>query len=407
MGVLVMLTKTILDSVFKRVDGETFEIEYWDGEVKVFNSELKSDSAFKLIFSEKLSLNEIRKSPQLKMAEAYMEGKINFEGDIKKLIETAGKNVFELKEEIEKYKVDKILDFQTASSPSEEEKGVRKHYDIGNDFFKLWQDDTMTYSCAYFKNEEDELKKAQLQKIDHVLEKLDLQTGERLLDIGCGWGSLALRAAENYGVKVMGITLSKEQEIEAKKRAAEAGLADKIAIRRQDYRDLAEEDEQFDKIVSVGMFEHVGKENIPLYFEVIDKLLKNRGLSLLHSITHLKEKPAHPWLQKYIFPWGYIPSLREIVWELPEHNFHLLDAEDIGYHYSLTAERWLDNYEQVSEEIKEKFDEHFYRMWRTFLLGVVFTFRYASTSVHQVLFSKGKSTELPLTREYIYQNDLN
>jgi len=402
-----MLTKTILDSVFKRVDGETFEIEYWDGEVKVFNSELKSDSAFKLIFSEKLSLNEIRKSPQLKMAEAYMEGKINFEGDIKKLIETAGKNVFELKEEIEKYKVDKILDFQTASSPSEEEKGVRKHYDIGNNFFKLWQDDTMTYSCAYFKNEEDELKKAQLQKIDHVLEKLDLQTGERLLDIGCGWGSLALRAAENYGVKVMGITLSKEQEIEAKKRAAEAGLADKIAIRRQDYRDLAEEDEQFDKIVSVGMFEHVGKENIPLYFEVIDKLLKNRGLSLLHSITHLKEKPAHPWLQKYIFPWGYIPSLREIVWELPEHNFHLLDAEDIGYHYSLTAERWLDNYEQVSEEIKEKFDEHFYRMWRTFLLGVVFTFRYASTSVHQVLFSKGKSTELPLTREYIYQNDLN
>ena len=405
MGVLVMLTKKILDSIFKRVDGETFEIEYWDGEAKVFNSELESDSAFKLIFSEKLSLNEIRKSPQLKMAEAYMEGKINFEGDIKKLIETAGKNIFELKEGIEKYKVDKILDFQTAASPAEEEKGVRKHYDIGNDFFKLWQDETMTYSCAYFKSEDDELKKAQLQKIDHILAKLDLQTGERLLDIGCGWGSLALRAAEKYGVKVMGITLSKEQEIEAKKRAAQSGLADKIEIRRQDYRDLAEENEQFDKIVSVGMFEHVGKENIPLYFEVIDKLLINRGLSLLHSITHLKEQPTHPWLQKYIFPWGYIPSLREIVWELPEHNFHLLDAEDIGYHYSLTAERWLDNYEQVSEEVKERFDENFYRMWRTFLLGVVFTFRYASTSVHQVLFSKGKNTELPLTREYIYQND--
>jgi cyclopropane-fatty-acyl-phospholipid synthase len=284
-------------------------------------------------------------------------------------------------------------------------KGVRKHYDLGNDFFKLWQDETMTYSCAYFKNEDDKLKQAQFQKIDHVLKKLNLKPGEKLLDIGCGWGSLALRAAEKYGVDVMGITLSKEQEIEAKRRAAEACLADRIKIRRQDYRKLSEEDQKFDKIVSVGMFEHVGKENIPLYFEAVDKMLKNRGLSLLHSITHLKEQPVHPWLQKYIFPWGYIPSLREIVWELPEKNFHLIDVEDIGYHYSLTAERWLDNYEKVSQDVKEKFDEHFYRMWRTFLMGVVFTFRFASTSVHQLLFSKGKNTDLPLTRDYIYQDN--
>jgi len=400
-----MLTKKILNAVFKRVDGQKFEIEYWDGETQVFNSELKSKPAFKIVFSEKLSLNEIRKSPQLKLAEAYMEEKINFEGDIKKLIETAGDNVFELMEEIKKYKVDQPLNFQTSDSLAEEEEGVRKHYDLGNDFFKLWQDETMTYSCAYFKDENDELKKAQLQKLDHVLKKLNLKPGERLLDIGCGWGSLALRAAEKYGVGVMGITLSKEQEIEAKKRAAEAGLADKIEIRRQDYRRLAEEEQKFDKIVSVGMFEHVGKDNIPQYFEAVDKMLKNRGLSLLHSITHLKEKPTHPWLQKYIFPWGYIPSLREIVWELPEKNFHLVDVEDIGYHYSLTAERWLDNYEEVSQAVKEKFDDHFYRMWQTFLMGAVFTFRFASTSVHQLLFSKGKNTDLPLTRDYIYQND--
>ncbi|SIQ55150.1 SAM-dependent methyltransferase [Halanaerobium kushneri] len=400
-----MLTKKILNAVFKRVEGQKFEIEYWDGETKVFNPEFKEQSAFKIIFAEKLSLNEIRKSPQLKLAEAYMEEKINFEGDIKKLIKTAGDNVFELMEEIEKHKIDRVLDFQTSESPEEEEEGVREHYDIGNDFFKLWQDDTMTYSCAYFKNENDELKEAQLQKIDHVLKKLNLKSGERLLDIGCGWGSLALRAADKYGVEVMGITLSKEQEIEAKKRAAEAGLADRVEIRRQDYRKLAEEDQKFDKIVSVGMFEHVGKENIPLYFEAVDKMLKNRGLSLVHSITHLKEQPAHPWLQKYIFPWGYIPSLREIVWQLPENNFHLLDVEDIGYHYSLTAERWLDNYEEVENEVKEKFDENFYRMWRTFLMGVVFTFRYASTSVHQLLFSKGKNIDLPLTRDYIYQED--
>lgn len=147
-----MLTKKILNGVFEKVSGQKFEIEYWDGQSKIFNQNLQSESGFKIIFSEKLSLNEIRSSPQLKLAEAYMEGRINFEGDIKKLIETAGQNVFELKKEIQKYEVDKILDFQTSDSPAEEEEGVRKHYDIGNDFFKLWQDDTMTYSCAYFKN---------------------------------------------------------------------------------------------------------------------------------------------------------------------------------------------------------------------------------------------------------------
>lgn len=398
-----MLTKKILKSVFKRVEGEKFEVEFWDGKSEVFNENLDSESAFKLTFAEKLDLNEIRKSPQLKLAEAYMDKKIDFAGDIKKLIKTAGDNVLPLLEEIQKYKIDKVLDFQTSESMEEEEEGVRDHYDIGNDFFKLWQDDTMTYSCAYFKDEDDDLKTAQEQKIEHVLKKLNLQSGDKLLDIGCGWGSLALKAAKNYDVEVMGITLSKEQEIEAKKRAAEAGVADRVEIRRQDYRKLAEEDLKFDKIVSVGMFEHVGKENIPEYFEAVNKMLKEGGLSLLHSITHLKEKPAHPWLQKYIFPWGYIPSLREIVWELPEKNFDLLDAENIGYHYSLTAERWLENFEEVTEEVREKFDERFVRMWRVFLVGVVFTFRYAENGVHQILFSKGKNTDLPLTRDYIYQ----
>lgn len=400
-----MLRKKILKAFFNQIEGEKFEIEYWDGDLEVFNENLDSDSVFKIIFEEKLNLNEIRKNPQLKLAEAYMDQKINFSGDYKKLLKIAGENIGHLIPEKSKNALGKVLDFQSSNSIKEEEKGVREHYDIGNEFFKLWQDETMSYSCAYFKSEDDDLKTAQLQKIDHILKKLNLKAGEKLLDIGCGWGALAIRAAEKYNAEVMGITLSKEQEIEAKKRAAEAGLAEQIEIRRQDYRKLAEENVEFDKIVSVGMFEHVGKDNIPIYFDAVDQLLKDKGLSLLHSITHLKETPTHPWLQKYIFPWGYIPSLREIVWELPENNFHLIDVEDIGYHYSLTTERWFDNFEEVSDKVREKFDERFLRMWRIFLLGATFTFRYASTSVHQLLFTKGNKGELPLTREYIYQNN--
>jgi cyclopropane-fatty-acyl-phospholipid synthase len=398
-----MLKKKLLNTIFKNVDGDKFEIEYWDNDSYIFNNEKAGDPVFKIKFNETLSFNEIKKDPQLKLGEAYMNGKIDLEGSMEKLIEVGGKNIKNLYNQIQKYKIDKIMDSKNKVSYSEQEKGVRDHYDIGNDFFSLWQDETMTYSCAYFKDKNDSLKKAQLQKIDHILKKLNLSKNEKLLDIGCGWGSLALRAAEKYDVEVMGITLSSEQEAEARRRAEEKNLDHKVEIRRQDFRDLAEENLEFDKIVSVGMFEHVGQEYIPEYFSCVNKMLKKGGLSLLHSITHLKEQPTHPWLKKYIFPWGYIPSLREIVWELPEHSFHLLDVEDIGYHYSLTTEKWLENYEEISDQVREKFDQRFERMWRLFLMGSTFTFRYAGTSVHQLLFSKGKNIDLPLTRDYMYK----
>jgi cyclopropane-fatty-acyl-phospholipid synthase len=398
-----MLKKKFLNAIFENIEGEKFEVEYWDEDKYIFNDQKEGEPVFKIKFNETLSFNEIRKSPQLKLGEAYMDSKIDIEGSLKKLIEVGGQNVKNLYNKIEEYKIDKIINTEKEISYSEQEQGVREHYDIGNDFFSLWQDETMTYSCAYFKNENDPLKTAQMQKIDHILKKINLSEDEKLLDIGCGWGSLALRAAEKYNVKVVGITLSSEQEAEAKRRVKEKKLDDKIEIRRQDFRDLAEENPEFDKIVSVGMFEHVGQEYIPEYFECVNKMLKKGGLSLLHSITHLKEQPTHPWLKKYIFPWGYIPSLREIVWELPEHSFHLLDVEDIGYHYSITAEKWLDNFEEVSDKVRDKFDERFERMWRLFLMGSTFTFRYAGTSVHQLLFSKGKKIDLPLTREYIYK----
>mgnify|MGYP000503481057 CR=1 FL=1 len=397
-----MIQKKLLQMVFNRIEGGNFEVTYWDGDTANYGDDLKEDKDFKIIFNKKLDLNEIRKKPQLKLGEAYMRGDIDIEGSLKEIMKIGAQNLSNFKEELKGYKYSKFWQRQQEASFEEQEKGVQDHYDIGNDFFELWQDETMTYSCGYFNSRDDDLKEAQVQKIDHVLKKLNLKPGEKVLDIGCGWGSLAIRAVEKYNVDVLGITLSEEQVEGAREKVSNKDLQNKIEIRKQDFRDLAEKEATFDKIVSVGMFEHVGKEHIPEYFDAIDEMLNKGGLSLLHSITHLEEQPSNPWLEKYIFPWGYIPSLREIVWELPKNRFHLLDVEDIGFHYSLTAEHWYDNYEEVTDQVREMFDEKFVRMWRLFLAGVVATFRYADTSVHQLLFSKGKNIELPLTRDYMY-----
>lgn len=397
-----MFQKKLLQMVFNKIQGANFKVTYWDGETETYSEQSAENTDFKVVLNKKLNLNEIRKKPQLKIGEAYMRGDIDVEGSLKEIMKIGAQNLSNFKEELKGYDYNKFWQHQEQASLEEQEKGVQDHYDIGNDFFELWQDETMTYSCAYFNSEDDDLKEAQIQKTDHILNKLNLKPGEKLLDIGCGWGYLAIRAVKKYDVDVLGITISEEQVEGAREKVAKNNLQDKIEIRKQDFRDLADEEIEFDKIVSVGMFEHVGKEHIPEYFEAADKMLNKGGLSLLHTITHLEEQPSNPWLEKYIFPWGYIPSLREIVWELPKNRFHLLDVEDIGFHYSLTAEQWYDNYEEVTDEVREMFDEKFVRMWRLFLAGVVATFRYADTSVHQLLFSKGKNIDLPLTRDYMY-----
>ena len=398
-----MFQKKLLQMVFNKVQGANFEVTYWDGQTDSFGDQPEQDPEFRIIFNEKLALNEIRKQPQLKLGEAYMRGDIDLEGNLKEVLKLGARNVNRLMEDAGDYIPDEFWEHQKEATFEDQKEGVQDHYDLGNDFFNLWQDETMTYSCAYFKSKDDDLKEAQLQKIEHVLKKMNLQPGEKLLDIGCGWGSVAIKAVEQYGVKVVGITLSEEQVEGARQKVAEKGLEDSIEIRKQDYRNLAEKDVEFDKIVSIGMFEHVGQEHIPEYFEAINKMLKEGGLSLLHTITHPKEQPTNAWLEKYIFPWGYIPSLREVIWELPEHNFLVQDVENIGFHYSLTAENWYDNYEEVTDEVEEMFDEKFVRRWRLFLAGVVATFRFLDTSVHQILFTKGKNIELPLTRDYMYQ----
>ncbi|MFO8059864.1 MAG: cyclopropane-fatty-acyl-phospholipid synthase family protein [Bacillota bacterium] len=383
---------------------------YPDGQTRTYGGGDPADAAdgdevqFRLIFREPLDLGKVRSSPLVSLGEAYMDGAIDIEGDLRDVFEV-GIGLMEESEVLRGNRdgvLDRFLRRQKSADEREQAEGVRHHYDLGNDFFRLWLDETMSYSCAYFHSPEDSLHQAQLQKIDHSLRKLQLREGDRLLDIGSGWGHLILRAAQEYGACARGITLSEEQVRETRKRIRETGLDDRVEMVLADYRELAKDDTRYDAIVSIGMFEHVGKDHIPEYFESVHQMLRPGGLSLLHTLTHPREDPSNPWLEKYIFPWGYIPSVREVVWQLPEFDFHLLDVESLRLHYAMTTDRWAESFERVADQVRDRYGERFVRMWRLFLTGCTVSFLHTGLDIHQFLFSSGLNNELPLTRQYMY-----
>ena len=287
-----------------------------------------------------------------------------------------------------------------SSSKKNQKKEVSSHYDIGNDFYKLWLDETMSYSCGYFKHEDDTLYQAQKNKVDYILEKLYLKEGMTLLDIGCGWGFLLIEAAKKYKIKGTGITLSEEQYKECQKRIKEEGLSDYLEVRLMDYRDLPSDGKMYDRVVSVGMLEHVGRENYQLYLDCVSKVMKDGGLFLLHFISALKEHPGDPWIKKYIFPGGSVPSLREVMNCMAEDNFHTQDIEDLRLHYNRTLLCWEKNFKDHIEEAHTMFDERFLRMWDMYLSACAATFHNGIIDIHQILMTKGINNDLPMTRWY-------
>ena len=258
----------------------------------------------------------------------------------------------------------------------------------------------MSYSCGYFLHEDDTLYQAQVNKVDYILQKLYLKEGMSLLDIGCGWGFLLIEAAKKYKVKGTGITLSEEQHREFTKRIAEEGLEELLTVELMDYRELKKSEWKFDRVVSVGMAEHVGRENYQMFIDCINHVLKPGGLLLLHFISELKEHPGDPWIKKYIFPGGVVPSLREMVSCMAEDGFHVMDVENLRNHYNRTLLCWERNFKEHAREVREMFDERFVRMWELYLASCAATFHNGVIDIHQVLASKGINNELPMVRWY-------
>lgn len=335
-------------------------------------------------------------STSLALGEAYMRGDIEVDRDLYEVLDL-------FLGEMGKFTTDKLslkkLIF-TSKNPKNQKEEVQSHYDIGNDFYQLWLDETMSYSCAYFKQESDSLYTAQVQKAERILQKLYLKKGMSVLDIGCGWGYLLIKAAKEYGINGVGITLSEEQLKEFQKRIVEEHLEDQLTVKLMDYRDIPQYGKRFDRVISVGMVEHVGRGNYQLFINCVKKVMEPGGLFLLHFISGLKEHEGDPWIKKYIFPGGVVPSLREMLYSAAEDDFHTLDVENLRLHYNRTLLCWKKNLEEHIDEVERRFDKQFVRMWKLYLSSCAATFHNGIIDLHQILFTNGINNDLPLVRWY-------
>ena len=281
---------------------------------------------------------------------------------------------------------------------------VAHHYDLSDELYDLFLDSKKQYSCAYFKNENDSLETAQNNKIQHIIKKLNIKPNQKVLDIGCGWGSLAIDIAKSTQCEVTGITLSENQFNYCVKRTKELNLENQVTFKLIDYRQL---NEKFDRIVSVGMFEHVGRKFYKNYFKQVEKLLSQDGISLIHTIGSVNPpRDPHPWITKYIFPGGYTPSLSEVTAPIERAGLIVSDIEVLKMHYSYTLRHWKENCIANKEKIIQMFDEKFFRMWEFYLASCESAFKWGDQVVYQLQLTKNY-TSTPATREYIYKTFLD
>jgi cyclopropane-fatty-acyl-phospholipid synthase len=342
-------------------------------------------------------------NPELAAGEAYMDGRMRFEDStLRDFLTLFSLNRLSLgNQPLQKVlrRVSRGLKrFQQANPVGKAQQNVVHHYDLGNDFYKLFLDEGMQYSCAYFLDDTETLEEAQQNKLRLIAAKLNLKPGLKVLDIGSGWGELALYLASLEEVDVTGVTLSKEQHELSNERARKAGLANRVRFELRDYREVRE---QFDRVVSVGMFEHVGVHHYPEFFAKVNDLLSDNGVMLLHSIGHMSPPgTASPWLRKYIFPGAYSPALSEVFTAVEQASLWVTDLEFLRLHYAKTLAHWCCRFEANRARIAQMYDERFCRMWEFYLISAEMMFRTGSQLVFHMQLAK-KRDAAPIARDYI------
>jgi cyclopropane-fatty-acyl-phospholipid synthase len=342
-------------------------------------------------------------NPELAAGEAYMDGRMSFENSTLRdfltlfSVNRLSLGSYPLQKALKRVSI-ALKRFQQANPVGKAQQNVAHHYDIGNDFYKLFLDRGMQYSCAYFLSDADTLDEAQQNKLRLIAAKLNMKPGLKILDIGSGWGDLALYLGRMADVQVTGVTLSKEQCALANEKAKQQGLADRVRFKLLDYRKV---DDTFDRIVSVGMFEHVGVAHYGEFFAKVNELMTADGLMLLHSIGHMSPPgTASPWLRKYIFPGAYSPALSEVFTAVEQNSLWVTDLEFLRVHYAKTLAHWESRFQANRAKVAEMYDERFCRMWEFYLISAEMMFRTGSQLVFHMQLAK-KRDAAPIVRDYI------
>ncbi len=372
-----------------------------DGKVHVFSGDPGPDVTMHL--SDKSLYHKLVFNPELAAGEAYMDGRMTFENStLRDFLTLISINRISLGS----YPVQKVLRrisrlfkrFQQANPIGKAQQNVALHYDLGNDFYRLFLDEGMQYSCAYFLSDDDTLEEAQRNKMRLLAAKLNLKPGLRVLDIGCGWGELALYLAALCDVEVIGVTLSKEQYEGAQSRATSSGMSERVRFELKDYREV---EGRFDRIVSVGMFEHVGVRHYGEFFAKINDLMDDNGCALIHSIGHMSPPgTASPWMRKYIFPGAYSPALSEVFDVVEQNSLWVTDLEFLRLHYAKTLAHWIRRFQTNRDKIEAMYDEKFGRMWEFYLVSAEMMFRTGSQLVFHMQLAR-KRDAVPINRDYI------
>lgn len=393
-GRVMEFDRWLLRTFLKGVGSPEIGAALWDGE-DVLGA---VGAPWRIVIRNRQTLYRLMVNPLLCFGDDYSAGNIEVEGDLVGFLEAVYRAMSRPGEVRRRSgHLSRLNRSWWGNTLSGSRQNIQHHYDLGNDFYRLWLDREMVYTCAYFPEPELTLEKAQAAKMELVCRKLGLKGGERVVEAGCGWGSLARFMAKNYGARVRAFNISKEQVAFARERARQEGVTG-VEYIEDDYRNISGECDAF---VSVGMLEHVGPSNYRSLGGVIDRMLTPDGIGLIHTIGQDVAEPMSEWLEKRIFPGSYTPTLREMMEIFEPHTFSILDVENLRLHYASTLVHWLRRFEAHASKVEAMFDPSFVRAWRLYLSGSIANFTTGSLQLYQVLFSRRGNNRIPKTREHL------
>jgi len=389
--------KLLLTNMLRAIGDPPVQLELWNGQII---SNHNGNEVARLLIRDRGAMLKLIADAELYFGEMYSAQRIEIQGNLLDFLEAVYRTwPLQSPGRIGKKLLSSFYDARR-NTINGSRRNIHHHYDIGNDFYKLWLDERMLYTCAYFPEPGTSLEDAQLAKMDHVCRKLRLQPGDQVVEAGCGWGALALHMAKHYGVKVTAYNISREQILYARQRAQAEGLDGQVEFIEDDYRNVLG---KFDVFVSVGMLEHVGTDHYQELGSVINRALKDTGRGLIHSIGLNFPRPMDAWTERHIFPGASPPSLGQMMQIFEPFDFSVLDVENLRLHYARTLEHWLQRYENNVERVTEMFDADFVRAWRLYLAGSFTAFKMGGMQLFQVSFTRAGNNRIPWTRQYLYQ----